>query len=135
MDRMGNPDSGVAGNSGTSLAVTVRFVRANEWLDEHPRIVVAAAVVMLALFAVALTWDGVANYNQNARLDRLARAGANAQDALCVFRDDLARRIDQTRDFLADHPNGIPGIDGGVLRNSLKNQQQTLDALSVLRCE
>lgn len=65
---------------------------------------------------------------------RLSREGRQAHGALCVFKADLARRAAGGRDFLAAHPNGIPGIPAGVIRASVINQQATLDSLKSLTC-
>lgn len=57
-----------------------------------------------------------------------------AAEALCTFKTDLQRRVDDGNEFLAKHPNGIPGIPAKTLRTSLDNQQRTISALRGLSC-
>lgn len=54
--------------------------------------------------------------------------------ALCIFRDDIQSRIDQTIKFLAEHPEGFAGVSAATLRNGLDGQRRTVAALSVLDC-
>lgn len=54
--------------------------------------------------------------------------------ALCSFKNDLQSRVDQTETYLADHPEGFPGVPKGSLEASLKGQQSTLKSLSQLDC-
>jgi hypothetical protein len=54
--------------------------------------------------------------------------------ALCTFHDDLRGRYENGVKFLKEHPNGIPGIDAGVIRQSLKGQIATLRSLEQLDC-
>jgi len=61
--------------------------------------------------------------------------GRNAHAALCVFKGSVARAVQQTEDFLQHNPNGLPGIPASVLRQSLTQQETTLRALDVLRCD
>ncbi len=70
------------------------------------------------------------NRDSIVQLERVGMDGERAHRAICALNDDLERRIALTQQFLADHPNGTPGIPADVLRNSVSNQRQSLDALA-----
>lgn len=69
--------------------------------------------------------------------------------ALCALRGDLDQRakdeahaLHATKDFLAHHPHGIPGIPAALLRAQILEQQATLtntrhtrQTLNVLACK
>lgn len=56
--------------------------------------------------------------------------------ALCAFKADLTNRVLDGLHFLSAHPNGIPGITGDVLRQSVRNQAKTVYSLQIhLRCD
>lgn len=54
--------------------------------------------------------------------------------ALCALKEDLQRRVKTGRDFLAAHPNGIPGIPVKTIKDGITNQQRTIDSLRILKC-
>lgn len=60
---------------------------------------------------------------------------AQTKKALCTFRLDLINRVSSGREFLREHPNGIPGISAAQITLSLKNQQLTIDSLDNLHCK
>lgn len=64
----------------------------------------------------------------------LARNARTDHKALCTFKGDLQKRIDQSRDFLVQHPKGIPGIPASVITQGIRNQQATQDSLQDLNC-
>lgn len=64
-----------------------------------------------------------------------AMEGQEAHAAICTLRADLQRRIADGRDFLEDHPDGIPGISAADIRRSIAGQEATLKALHVRNCE
>src|SRR5438128_2048335 len=68
------------------------------------------------------------------KMQTLSREGRQAHAAICTLRSDLERRTQDSRDFLKQHPDGIPGIPASLIRNSIKNQQQTIDALRAASC-
>lgn len=70
-----------------------------------------------------------------AQTRRLARQGTEAHDAICTLRADLDRRVAASDRFLKEHPKGIPGVPLRSILESLRNQRQTLAALSGLTCE
>jgi hypothetical protein len=58
----------------------------------------------------------------------------DTRDSLCSLRGDLESRVQQTRDYLEKHPEGFPGVPARQLRDSLRNQERTVDALANLDC-
>jgi hypothetical protein len=101
------------------------------------RWVATVAVLMLIILAA---W-----YNQRAGLKAVARETQTTADqthaALCSFRLDLRQRYDAGVEYLKSHPKGLVGDSGKVLisaaqiRDSLRNQESTLDSLDVLKCD
>lgn len=68
-------------------------------------------------------------------LTHKTREGSETHEAICALVADLSERTEATRTFLAGHPHGIPGLaTGPQLRESLHNQERTLDALGVVSC-
>lgn len=63
-----------------------------------------------------------------------AAEGQEAHDAICTFRADLARRIDETRDFLEAHPEGLAGISAADLQRSIAGQESTFRSLTIRNC-
>jgi hypothetical protein len=55
--------------------------------------------------------------------------------ALCALRTDLELRAASSRRFLADHPDGIPGIPAKVIRDGISNQERTITALRGIDCK
>lgn len=62
------------------------------------------------------------------------RESTHTTGALCALRGDLERRVQTSKDFLIDHPNGIPGISRKMILQSLANQEATIHALRGLSC-
>lgn len=54
---------------------------------------------------------------------------------LCALRDDAEDRIAQTKEFIAQHPDGIPGISIAQLKRSTNNSVRTADALKGVDCD
>lgn len=50
---------------------------------------------------------------------------------LCSFRSDLSARVETSRQFLVQHPNGIPeaGLTRELIQTQLDNQERTLASL------
>jgi hypothetical protein len=59
---------------------------------------------------------------------------SDTNHALCALRGDLEKRVESSRTFLIEHPEGIPGIPAQTIRQGLVNQQHTIQALSSLSC-
>lgn len=68
----------------------------------------------------------------------LAGEGVRAHDALCILRDDLRRRADDTEKFIDEIDRGvrpaISGISRADLLRSLEARRSTLKALAHLKC-
>jgi hypothetical protein len=95
------------------------------------RTIAISTVVLYCCLAVA----GIAGWQ--IRVNDLKHVNAIAtqnQTALCALRTDLERRVETSKQFLLDNPNGIPGISGATIRQSITNQESTIDALSNLNC-
>lgn len=84
-------------------------------------------LVLLVVGAIALA----SYYYTGARVNDLTE---QTHTTLCAFKGDLQRRYEGGRDFLAENPNGIPGISRASIERSLMAQRSTLDALANLDC-
>lgn len=91
------------------------------------KIAMAAFVLSLALFVVVIAGGGYL-------LTHKSEEGSETHEAICALTADLESRTEGTKLFLQQHPQGIPGIPASTLRESLHNQERTLDALSVVSC-
>jgi hypothetical protein len=87
-----------------------------------------------AMLGLALLLAATSVFLSALLFTRIADTTARTNDALCTFRADVRHRAESTRRFLADHPQGIPGIPVGTLRQSLDAQRRTVKALSDLDC-
>jgi hypothetical protein len=56
-------------------------------------------------------------------------------NSLCTLVADLHDRVDGTKKFLSEHPDGIPGVPKQTLLDSLANQERTLVSLKGLKCD
>ncbi len=120
--------------------LTRLFDRGIAWVRRRP---VTASFVTLTVSAFAvlavLTW-AIHSARDLAQQNRVLIAqGIEAHDALCVFKADLARRMDETKKFLDDPPKTIFGIPVteemlAQTRLQLKGQQATFSSLSGLDC-
>jgi len=54
--------------------------------------------------------------------------------ALCTIRNNAQDRVDQTTDFLRNHPTGINGISVADLRRSIESSRATVRALDDVNC-
>jgi hypothetical protein len=81
----------------------------------------------IAVFTVVVIWQVEQNREHT-------KEGQQARDAICALKGDLSRRITVSRQFLKERPNGIPGIPPATIKQSIDNQQQTLDALRPVKC-
>jgi len=92
------------------------------------KIAIAAFVLSVVLFVIVI---GGGVY----LLVGKSNEGAETHEAICALTADLETRTEGTRNFLTQHPRGIPGIPASTLRESLHNQERTIDALSVVSCD
>ena len=92
------------------------------------RIAIAAFVLSLALFLMVIGGGVYFAVSQSTE-------GSETHEAICALAEDLERRTESARIFLKEHPKGLPGIaTADQLRESTKNQERTLLALSVVSC-
>jgi len=86
--------------------------------------------ILFATNAYLYSRDAIASHD----IHVLQSQGAQAHEALCSFKLDLKTRYDAGKDFLAEHPGGIPGVPASTIRVSLMNQRATLKSLDGLIC-
>lgn len=84
-------------------------------------------ILTVTVVVLTLALGGLAVWNFN--------TGHTTRDALCTLRADLETRVQTSKDFLIEHPKGIPGISAKVIKDGIKNQERTIDALSDLSCD
>lgn len=61
--------------------------------------------------------------------------GHTSKNALCAIRLNAQVQLDQGKEFLKDHPNGLPGLASpDDLQNNIDNYSATVTALSNLNC-
>lgn len=53
---------------------------------------------------------------------------------LCAIRNDSEARVQQSKKFLKEHPNGIPGISSEQLKRSVDTSGRTVRALADIHC-
>jgi CHASE1-domain containing sensor protein len=94
------------------------------------RLVVATVVVYTALAGLG----GYVYVNAVTQRASIARTVDSTTTALCALVNDLETRIQTSRAFLKENPDGIPGITPKIIRDGIKNQQRTIDALAPLKC-
>jgi hypothetical protein len=101
-----------------------------------------AVYISIALTVLAIgVWVGLGtDSGQDTRLKTLARqtrhVAVQNQTALCGLRGDLEQRVDSSRNFLREHPGGLPdlGITAAAIREGVRNQSRTIGVLEVLDC-
>lgn len=95
-------------------------------------------ILTLLVIAAAIYVSAMGSHRQG----QLAKQGAETHDAICTFRADLQRRFDDGQAFLRMTPEermkkygpSLGSTPESVVKNSLANQQQTLDSLGALDC-
>lgn len=92
---------------------------------------VVTVYILCGVVAISVAGLSVGIIRSNSHIAEVAN---NTNAALCTLRSDLEQRIDDSRQFLEDHPNGIPGISAADIQQGITNQQRTIDALSTLEC-
>lgn len=95
----------------------------NEYLHKLSR----RLTIVIVCASIVIIWMYIQNRHRS-------QQGQEAHTALCVFKEDLRKRMLFAEDFLKDNPNGIPGIRASVLRTSIANQKATLKSLATLSC-
>ena len=92
------------------------------------------AIATVFLFLVVCAGGALAYWDSANQRNAIRTNQVQTQRALCTFVADLQRRVDTARQFLREHPNGIPGISRAQLQLSIDNQQRTIKALDALEC-
>lgn len=64
----------------------------------------------------------------------VAHVATENKKGLCALRTDAEDRINQTQDFIKEHPDGIPGISIAQLKRSTNNSVRTFMALEEVDC-
>lgn len=90
-----------------------------------------ATVVAYALLAATMLGGYGLSLHASAELRGVAN---RTNEALCTFRADLVRRVENAKAFLKEHPGGFGGITAYDLQRSIDNQQATINALRTLEC-
>ena len=93
-----------------------------------------AIIVVIVLLAIGTAINSVLVWAVLSKISSQADVNTASTHALCVLRDDLKTRVKSSTDFLAMHPDGIPGIPAKTLRDGIHNQQRTISALRTLQC-
>jgi hypothetical protein len=81
-------------------------------------LIVAVAALLVSLYGNVTLWIVV----------------KNNRESLCSLVADIRTRHDAGAKFLKEHPKGTPGIPASAIRQSVKNQEASLKALSDLDC-
>lgn len=92
-------------------------------------ILATVALFLVLILVTSLGWYIVIDQRND-----IKEVATRTNMALCTFRDDLQQRIDSSKKFLRDHPNGIQGITPEDIQRSIEGQQRTIDSLSILNC-
>jgi hypothetical protein len=127
---------GPGGSGGETIAQNNKRLGLGNRKRTRGFILMCAVLIMAGLLSGAYVLAARVSDNTD-DTDKLARVTQQLQGttlALCALRDDVERRVQSSQNFLAEHPNGIPGIPARTLRDSINNQQRTIDALSILKC-
>lgn len=64
----------------------------------------------------------------------ISQDGRRSREALCVIEAKVQRDVRKAEGFLRKNPNGIPGISTQLIRDGIKDDHETLRALSPLGC-
>jgi hypothetical protein len=67
-----------------------------------------------------------------AKAAHLAKQGARTHTGVCRLRDDLRVRVENSEEFLREHPDGIPGLPAKVIQTGIDGQKRTIRSLRVI---
>ena len=84
------------------------------------------AAVILGVFLVIV---GVI-----AGLTKVYETADNAHKAICALRADRVKGVQEGREFLRNHPHGIPGITAADIERSISQQLETVRAFRFADC-
>ncbi len=88
----------------------------------------------IILFLSVIMTFSFALYTAAQQRHQLEHEAQRTIGALCTFRADLQKRYDDGVAFLADNPDGIPGLPAATIQRSLDAQHDTLISLANLPC-
>jgi hypothetical protein len=88
-----------------------------------------ALITILGVLAIPV----LVIYVNHLQAERIAE-NSQTRVALCALRADLDKRIESSETFLAEHPQGIPGIPASLIRQGLVNSKRTRKTLEILTC-
>jgi hypothetical protein len=96
-----------------------------------------AGLVAISVFVVLLKIDSLHKDQQIRNQAKVIRAQSFQSHAtLCAFRNNLSHRVPRaeralkrSEDFLADHPNGIPGIPVSLIKAGIDDDRDALNNL------
>ena len=94
-------------------------------IEHHtPSAYLALLVLSVAALSILLVWNL-----------RLSNEGRHAHAAICALESDLQQRVDNGRQFLKDHPKGLPGIaTAAQIRSTIRNEERTVKKLAIAKC-
>jgi hypothetical protein len=92
------------------------------------------ALATVALYLILAAAGAFAWIELNHRRDEIRQVAFSTNQALCALRTDLELRVANAEEFLAENPNGIPGISAATIEQSIQNQRSTIEALEDLDC-
>lgn len=90
--------------------------------------------VLVLIAFCGLGWQVELNRGLAHQARSLAEQGLESHEGLCALKANLRQRITDANAFVATHPDGIAGITDDEIRQTIANQQSTLDSLHVLKC-
>ena len=106
--------------NGVAIAIQEALKKLTRW-----------TVVLYVLLVLAIGFSYVTRVSD---LNRVEETASTVNVALCAFRLDVERRIEDTVRFLENHPQGIAGIPREQVKTSIQAQRQTARALRILDC-
>lgn len=93
-----------------------------------------ASAATLAAVVVAFAYFAVVTAQQNVVLAHQNDAALRTEHALCILRADLSARVDASRQFLIDNPDGFAGVPAATIQATIDSQSRTVVALQLLQC-
>ena len=66
---------------------------------------------------------------------KVSEANTTARLALCDIEQEYRKRIQRSLNFLKANPDGIPGIDALLIRNSIRDNRAVLKGLETIHCD
>lgn len=87
--------------------------------------------IAIITLAVALIAGGLVGY-----LDLSGKAADAAlnREALCALRADLQANVDQSKDFLIEHPGGFADVPAAEIQKAIDDKERTIETLAPLPC-